>query len=118
MPVDPNLIGTYLEAALKSKRPRPTYYKDVASHFGLPEFDGAFHAHPLSQIFEVLDQQDAIANRPFRTSVVVAVTTNRPGQGFYEALERLKGKPDPKTDDAREQLWLSELNDAYRYPWP
>jgi hypothetical protein len=118
MPVDPNSVGAYLEARLKVKSPRPTYYKDVASHFGLPEFDGAFRAHPLCQIFEVLDQQDAAANRPFRTSLVIGVTTNCPGQGFFEALERLKGKTDPKVPGAREQLWISELNDAYRYPWP
>jgi hypothetical protein len=118
MPVDPNLVGTYLEAKLKARPQQTSNYTDVASRFGLPEFDGAWNAHPLSQIFEVLDQQDANANRPFRTSVVVGVSGNSPGSGLFEALERLKGIADPVTEIAREQLWITELNAAYGYPWP
>jgi hypothetical protein len=115
MPVDPNLVGKFLEQKLKQKR--TTNYRVVASHFGLPEFNGAWASHPLSSIFEILDQQDAQANRPFRTSVVVGVSNNSPGPGLYEALERLKGIPDPQTSTAREQIWINELNAAYCFPW-
>ncbi len=115
MSVDPNLVGSFLEKILKRKG--TTNYGLVASHFGLPEFDGAWAAHPLSKIFDVLDRQDAIANRPFRTSCVIGVTSNSPGPGFYEALAQLKGIPDPKSPNAREKLWVNELNGAYSYSW-
>lgn len=115
MSVDPNLVGSYLEKVIK--RGDKTSYSMVASYFGLPEFDGAWAVHPLSKIFDVLDQQDANANRPFRTSAVIGVKSNSPGPGFYEALARLKGVPDPKTPEAREKLWIEELKAAYRYSW-
>lgn len=117
MSVDPNIVGSHLESILKVRPQTITYYGKVASHFGLPEFDGAWSSHPLCQIFEVLDQQDANASRPFRTSVVVSAMNKVPGLGLYEALERLKGIPDPKTKNARDQLWLAELNNAYNYSW-
>ncbi|MDD2609401.1 MAG: hypothetical protein PHX60_06840 [Giesbergeria sp.] len=118
MSVNPNLVGSYLESKLKSRPYKTVTYGEISAKFGLPNFNGAWAAHPLSQIFEVLDQQDANANRPFRTSVVIAIHNNAPGPGLYEALERLKFIPDPKTKIAREQLWLSELKAAYIYSWP
>ncbi|HCG8346997.1 TPA: hypothetical protein ACPVX0_004733 [Vibrio parahaemolyticus] len=118
MMLDPNLVGEYLESVLKARPQRTTNYSSIAEVFGLPDFDGAWSSHPLSQIFEVLDQQDANSGRPFRTSVVIGVNSNSPGPGFYEAMERLNRKPDPKTQEAREELWIAELSKAYSYPWP
>ncbi|WP_157198052.1 hypothetical protein [Methylomonas sp. DH-1] len=118
MSVDPNLVGSHLERILKARPQRTTNYGAIAQAFSLPDFDGAWSSHPLSEIFEVLDQQDANARRPFRTSVVTGKVSNAPGPGFYEAMQRLKGIPDPVTQSAREQLWISELNEAYAYPWP
>jgi len=115
MSVAPHAIGAFVEQKLKAKQ--TTSYGVIASNFGLPEFDGAWSAHPLSSIFEVLDQEDANLKRPFRTSVVIAVNSNSPGPGLFEALERLKGIQDPKTPKAREKIWLAELNAAYAYPW-
>jgi len=100
-----------------ARRRTVTNYGRIAERFGLPPFDGLWAAHPLSGIFEVLDQQDAAAGRPFRTSVVVAVETNQPGPGFFEALHRLKNIPDPRTPRARDELWTRELTAAYAYPW-
>ena len=118
MPVDPNLVGSHLENILKQRPQTTTHYGSVAQAFGLPDFDGAWASHPLSEIFEVIDQQDAVANRPFRTSVVILKNQNCPGPGFFEAMRRLKGAQDPVTENARERMWLSELTDAYAYPWP
>jgi hypothetical protein len=115
MTVSAKDVGRFLESQLKAKR--VTNYGVVAAQFGLPEFDGAWAAHPLSDIFEVLDQEDALSNRPFRTSVVIAANSNAPGPGLFEAMARLKGVPDPKTSDARERLWLAELNAAYAHKW-
>ena len=95
-----------------------TTYGAIVEQFGLPLLDGAWSAHPLSEIFELFDQQDAAANRPFRTSVVIAQELNRPGDGFFEALERLKNVPDPRTPNARDALWTAEITAAHNYPWP
>lgn len=116
--VNPNLIGNFLENVLKARPQQTTNYRTVAQAFGLPDFTGEWDSHPLSQIFEVLDQQDALAGRPFRTSAVIAVIKNAPGPGFYSAMQRLKGVPDPVTTAARERLWLSELRAAHAYSWP
>lgn len=115
-PINPNAIGAVLEATAKDHR--VMNYGRLAEQFNLPPLDGAWSAHPLSSIFEVLDQEDAAANRPFRTSVVVAVETNTPGSGYFEALERLKNILDPGTPAARDALWADELQAAYNYPWP
>lgn len=115
MPIDPSLVGVFLEEKLKRKQ--TTNYGAIASRFGLPDLHGAWSDHPLSGLFEILDQQDANANRPFRTSAVVGLNSNTPGPGFFEALERLKGVRDPKTPKAREQVWITELNAAYGYTW-
>lgn len=111
-----NVIGLYLESVAKSRG--LTSYGELVRKFDLPQLDGAWAAHPLAEIFELIDQQDALAERPFRTSVVVSQTTKVPGAGFYEALERLKGIPDPRSPDARFDLWIIEINAAHAYAWP
>jgi hypothetical protein len=116
LPVDPTVIGVLLESI--AKRKGQIHYSDIVEQFGLPPLDGAWNSHPLSQIFEVLDQEDASANRPFRTSVVVAIESNRPGNGFYEALHRLKNIPDPRTPNARDAIWAREMQAAHSYKWP
>ena len=115
-PINRAEIAAHLESL--ATRSGVTTYGAIVERFGLPPLDGAWSAHPLSEIFEVLDQQDAAANRPFRTSVVIAQELNRPGDGYFEALERLKGLPDPRTPNARDALWTAELNSAYNHPWP
>ncbi len=112
---DANNIGKYLESVLKAKS--TVTYSSITNKFSLPEFNGVWVAHPLCQIFEVIDQQDAIAKRPFRTSVVISKNNNTPGTGFFEALQRLKQIPTPSNKEMREALWIKELNSAYSYPW-
>lgn len=109
-------LAALLEAT--AKRGDVIHYSDIVRQFGLPPLDGAWGAHPLSKLFEYIDQQDSTANRPFRTSVVVAKESGGPGSGFFEALERLKGIQDPRTPVAREAIWLREIQACYQYPWP
>ena len=115
LPVNPDVVGRELESV--ARRGGQIHYSQLVEQFGLPPLDGAWLSHPLAMIFEVLDQQDATANRPFRTSVVVDVKDNRPGNGLYEALERLKGIPNPGTPNAQEAIWIAELNAAHNYKW-
>ena len=109
-------LGILLESTAKQRD--VIHYSDIVQQYGLPPLDGAWSAHPLSQLFETLDQQDSLANRPFRTSVVVAKESGAPGNGFFEALNRLKGIQDPGTANAREAIWLQEIQAAHNYPWP
>ena len=110
-------IGQHLETVAKAGN--WITYQDLINSFPvlLPALNGAWAAHPLSKIFETLDQQDAQNNRPFRTSVVVNKSTGKPGGGYFEALERLKGIR-CLNDTARDAAWITELNAAYAYPWP
>lgn len=110
-------IGQHLETVARARN--CITYQNLINAFPilLPPFDGAWPAHPLSQIFEALDQDDAQNKRPFRTSVVVNKATGKPGYGYFEALERLKGIK-CLNDTARDSAWITELNAAYAYPWP
>lgn len=108
-------IGSNLESV--AKKGGTTSYGELVREFHLPPLDGAWTAHPLAQIFEVIDREDAAAKRPFRTSVVVGQSSDMPGAGFFEALERLKGVSDPRSPDARLAVWTSEVNAAHAYAW-
>ena len=111
-------IGIFLETVAKAQR--VVTYQDVVSSFNyLPPLKGNWNAHPLSAIFETLDQEDAYKKRPFRTSVVVKkdAANRMPGAGFFDALERLKGIV-CRNEAARQQAWIAELNAAHGFAWP
>ena len=110
-----NVIGQYLESI--ARQSQIVTYGQLVQRFDLPPLDGAWAAHPLAQIFDLIDQQDAKAERPFRTSVVVGQGSNMPGAGFFEALERFKGIEVNSNPDDRLAIWMSELNSAYAYGW-
>ena len=110
-------IGSYLETVAKSHS--LITYQELINAFPklLPCLDGAWSAHPLSGIFETLDQDDVLNKRPFRTSVVVSKATREPGGGSFKALQRLKGITCLNAA-ARQAAWIAELNAAHAYPWP
>lgn len=111
-------VGPFLEATAKSQG--VVTYQDVINACPpLPPFDGAWNAHPLSRIFETLDQEDAQKKRPFRTSVVIKKDrlSRQPGQGFFEALDRLKGIK-CLNDADRQKAWIAELKAAHAFSWP
>ena len=110
-------IGTFLESVARSKQ--LVTYQEIVTKFSLLPLHGNWNSHPLSQIFETLDQEDANKKRPFRTSVVVHTDKNNmiPGNGYFEALERLKSTP-CRNEAARQAAWITELNAAYSFNWP
>ena len=110
-------IALHLENIARNHR--VVTYTEIVNQFGLPSLDGAWAAHPLSHIFEIMDKEDAIANRPFRTSVVITARGNGPGAGYFEALERLKKIPDPGecNSDGRLALWLQQLRETHGCHW-
>ena len=92
-------------------------YGVLVNKLGLPPMDGAWAAHPLSAIFETLDQEDTIAHRPFRTTVVVKGRDSIPGGGYYEALERLKGIQ-ARNDLRKLEVFTLELQALYKLYTP
>ena len=110
----PQLVGQYLEQLATNSQ--TINYHELVGHFALPPLDGAWSSHPLSEIFDVLDQQDANQNRPFRTSVVITVEGNMPGNGFFETLATLKNIQ-ATNDNQRMTVFTAELNGAFAYTW-
>jgi hypothetical protein len=107
-------IATFLENT--AKKQQVVYYSDLAAKFHMPPIHG-WNSHPLRQIFDDLDQEDANLKRPFRTVVVWAKDSTRigPGNGFYEALEKYRHVPN--TPATREQVLKEELERAWEYPY-
>lgn len=112
---DPQLIAAHLERAAKQQK--TVFYGDLTAHFGLPPLDGAWSSHPLAAVFGVLDQEDAIAKRPFRTAVVVRREDRVPGDGFFQALELLRGIK-ARNSDKKLEVFIAELKAVYAFPWP
>lgn len=105
-------IGKFLETVATNKK--TTTYGQVCEMFGLPRMNGLWNGHPLSSILEILDQYDAVHDRPFRSSVLVT-QDNMPGAGIFEALERMKGIKNVKSKHI--EIWAKELQAAYNYVW-
>ncbi|MHA3048123.1 hypothetical protein [Acinetobacter sp. ANC 4639] len=113
--IDRKLVSEQLEKAIKSKKTMT--YTEIVNHFGLPPLDGHWKSHPLCSLFELIDQEDAKEKRPFKTAIVVSSKEQKPGTGLFEALERLKKIPDPKTPEARDKIWVAELNAVFKYKY-
>jgi hypothetical protein len=105
-------IGQFLEE--QAKVGRPITYTDVIRKFpDLPPLSAAWRSHPLCSIFGELDDEDNVKHRPFRTALVFAKETGRPGQGFFDAMANLRGKTILKSEWDR--VWTKELNDVIKH---
>lgn len=99
-------VAKYLEQ--QAKIGAPITYTDVVRSFpDLPPLTGAWRSHPLCTIFGDLDIEDDTNKRPFRTALVFAKETGRPGNGFFEMIETLRGVSVSK--DQRDKVWTDEL---------
>lgn len=99
-------VGQYLEE--QAKLGTPITYTDVIRRFAdLPMLTGAWCAHPLCGIFGELDDEDNFRKRPFRTALVFAMETGRPGQGFFDSIQNLRGTTITKSEQDR--VWTDEL---------
>jgi hypothetical protein len=107
-------VGLFLEE--KARNRRTVYYSDIVAHFGLPPMDGLWASHPLSRIFEFLDREDAMSNRPFRSAVVISKKRDMPGNGFFEALERFRGIQ-TSNEQQRLEAFRNERDATFGYPW-
>ena len=102
-----NDIGKYLERHAKLGEP-VTYGRLLSQFSDLPPLDGNWRSHPLCSMFGELDEDDHRKGRPFRTAMVFAKETGRPGQGVFDTVSNLRHK----TILTAEQnlVWLAELS--------
>jgi hypothetical protein len=107
-------LARYLED--RAKRKRTVYYSELVAHFGLPSLNGTWVGHPLRRAFEALDREDAEADRPFRTSMVISKEKNIPGDGYFKALADLKGIH-TKSEEQRLEAFSRELSSAMNHRW-
>ncbi len=108
--MDSEKVGSFLEQ--KAKLGNPINYTDVVNAFpDCPCLSGSWHGHPLCPIFGILDEEDHAANRPWRTALVVCKGENRPGNGFFEAIARLRGTV---TED-KDAIWTHEYERLIDY---
>ncbi len=99
-------VGRFLED--QAKLGTPITYTDVIRKFpDLPPLTAAWRSHPLCGIFGELDDEDNVKRRPFRTALVFAKETGRPGQGFFDTMTNLRGKTILKSE--QDQVWTGEL---------
>jgi hypothetical protein len=103
--MDLDKLAKFLED--KARRRRTIYYSELVEQFGLPPLEGAWIGHPLERAFDALDREDASANRPFRTSIVIAKDKNMPGDGYFKSLSELKGIT-AKSENQRLQAFSQE----------
>lgn len=69
------------------------YYGDLVAAFeDFPPLDVAWPSHPLCQMFDESDREDAAMGRSFRTAIVVSRKENLPGKVFFDAHARYANK--------------------------
>lgn len=109
----PQQINDHLMRLLAEKGARaPITYNQLADALGQPRVTEAWRSHPFCSAFGQLDQEDADANRPFRTALVFNDQKNMPGEGFFFMLQKLRGLRVPKNEMKRLTIYMKELGDA------
>jgi len=99
-------VGEYLEQ--QARLGSPINYADVVRNFpDLPPLTGAWKSHPLCPIFGDLDIEDDRHKRLLRTALVFGKETGRPGDGFYEMIEKLRGMSVSRGQ--KDKVWTDEL---------
>jgi len=112
MPTIQQVIDYLVEQARANK---PVTYSQLCHHFGIPAPQGDFANHPLRDIFDTIDQEDARQNRPFLTTLVYAANLNMPGQGYFGAQANYAGKNVPNNNEGKLKFWAEELAALDRY---
>lgn len=109
-------INAYLMSLLQQKRARaPVTYNQLADALGQPRVTDAWRSHPFCEAFGILDQEDALKKRPFRTSLIFSNASNMPGEGYFSALQTMKGMVIPRDERKRQTIYLKELGEAMSY---
>ena len=111
-------IGRYLEEQLRAKgRDAIMTYGELLLRFpDLPDFTGAWSAHPLCDMFGELDIEDASFGRPFRTAAVVSQDDRVPGGGFFKMYVKYRDKKAKvRTDMDKIEAHQKELKELAKH---
>jgi hypothetical protein len=105
-------VGQFLEQ--QAKLGTPITYSEVIRKFpDLPPLTAAWRSRPLCGIFGELDDEDNLKKRPFRTALVFAKETGRPGQIFFDTMQNLRGVTVLKAE--QDKVWVAELGALTTY---
>jgi hypothetical protein len=119
MSPDASKVARYLESRAKKRGLNGVvYYNKLASDLDLPPVTDAWLSHPLSGIFDELDNEDHTMNRPFRTALVITEKTKFPGDGFWAMALRLRFPKKTKLSENEKMTFytieLQELAQLYK----
>ncbi len=115
--IGPKQVGALLEELVRKLGGNAyIYYGDLAAQLSLPPITDAWFTHPLCNIFEQMDVEDANLGRPLRTVLVISRERKMPGEGFFKTYLQLHPhvRP-PKTDLEKMKLYIDELNRVSSY---
>ena len=105
-------VGSFLEERARRLGGNASIcYGELAAQLSLPAVTDAWFTHPLCNIFEQMDVEDAKLGRPLRTVLVFSRERNMPGEGFFKTYLQLHPhvRP-PKTGPEKMKLYIDELN--------
>lgn len=112
------MVAAFLEERARNRpfNEAPIFYGDLAAHFELPPVSEAWQTHPLCEIFDELDVDDAKKSRPFRTVLVVSKAHSIPGPGFYKTVARLRPQGNRiRTEPEKMQFFSDEMTRLLKY---
>lgn len=107
-------VGNYLIEIARARK--LVDYQTICAAFNFSMELTPWQEHPLCEILDSIDQDDANHNRPFRTALVISKKTKMPGNGFYDALERYKGI-ESRNEMSKLENWSQQVEATYQYPW-
>lgn len=119
MSPDAERVARYLESRVTKRGVNGVvFYNKLASNLGFPPVTEAWTSHPLSAIFDEIDNEDHARGAPFRTALVISEATKYPGAGFFKMMLRLRfPNRSNLSDQERMTLFLAEaqaLADRFR----
>lgn len=107
MSVNFESLARHLEGLARSGE--TAYYTDLTRLYDLPPPFPNWKGHILSELFALLDEDDARANRPFRTAMVIRDDgKGLPGPGFFSSLYHFKRGVLAKTMSDKKRLHSRE----------
>ena len=86
------------------------HYGELAPLFGL-DMGQAADRGEIGRILDAVNRVEHDAGRPLLSAVVVQVSTNLPGAGFFLMAKRLSYE----VGQDRQAFWVHELNRVYKY---
>jgi hypothetical protein len=106
-----NRIAEFLESRIRAKGMNGIiYYNQIARQFRMPRVTEAWYRHPLSGIFDEIDNDDHKKDKPFKTAIVISERKKYPGDGFFKMVLKLRYPNKAKfTENEKMKIYSDEL---------